>query len=831
MVVLQHRRRRPVRAAGALLVAVLLLLGAPAGASVAPAGGPRLSGRLVLHFAPRADEAAQRGVLQRFGLRAGRRVGGLGEAVMSVTARHPVSRGALLADPAVAEAAPEAVFHAAAANPNDGSFPLQYNLRLIQVPAAWDVSTGAGATVAVLDSGVAYRDATSGGLPYPQAKDLAGTAFVPGYDIVSNDDQPIDELSDYDSANPNSGTHGTSIATVIAATTNNGIGGAAVAPGVAVMPVRVLARDQGTGEYVGTDIDIANGIIWAVDHGANVINMSFTAYSLPTATRDAVAYAAANGVTMVAAAGNDPALHVGWPARFPDVISVGAVDSTKASTFATGQDLGDIDLVAPGGTLAVPDIVGETVFPDNLGLPKTEFYNFAGTSYSAAEVSGVAGLLLGPGYARTPAQVRDFLTQTAEDLGSPGQDTTYGWGLVQARAALDLAASRAADVSVAATGTPSNVAVGDTVTYTATVSNAGPASATAVTLADYLPSGRATTATSSQGTCSTAGAAVTCQLGGLAVGASATVVVTAVPGAAGSFASTFAVSRAEGDGNRGNDAATVTTSVGAEVIAPPAVPPGKDAPPPPGSGYWLVASDGGVFSFGGARFLGSTGTVRLNQPIVTAMRTPSGDGYWLVASDGGVFAFGDARFLGSTGDLRLNRPIVAAMATPTGNGYWLVASDGGVFAFGDARFLGSTGAIALTQPMAAAAPSPTGNGYWLVASDGGVFAFGDARYLGSTGRIRLTQPVVAAAALPTGNGYWLVAADGGVFAFGLARYFGSTGSIRLSRPITSAAPAPDGDGYWLVASDGGVFAFGSARFHGSTGAMTLNQPVTAMAPR
>jgi hypothetical protein len=207
------------------------------------------------------------------------------------------------------------------------------------------------------------------------------------------------------------------------------------------------------------------------------------------------------------------------------------------------------------------------------------------------------------------------------------------------------------------------------------------------------------------------------------------------------------------------------------------------APNVPGNGYWMVASDGGVFTFGDYQFFGSTGALRLNRPVVGLAATPDRSGYWLVASDGGVFAFGDARFFGSTGNLALNRPIVGAAPTPTGGGYWLVASDGGVFAFGDARFFGSTGALRLNQPIVGMAPTPTGRGYWLVASDGGVFAFGDARFFGSTGALRLNQPIVGMTATPSANGYWLVASDGGVFAFGDARFFGSTGALRLNRPV------------------------------------------------
>jgi hypothetical protein len=170
-------------------------------------------------------------------------------------------------------------------------------------------------------------------------------------------------------------------------------------------------------------------------------------------------------------------------------------------------------------------------------------------------------------------------------------------------------------------------------------------------------------------------------------------------------------------------------------------------PPPPSAtahGYWMVAKDGGIFTFG-VPYYGSTGGLRLNQPIVGMARTNDGGGYWLVAADGGIFPFGDARWhsYGSTGNIRLNKPIVGMAPTLSGNGYWLVASDGGIFPFGDARYhsYGSTGNIRLAQPIVAMSATADGNGYWLVATDGGVFPFGDAASKGSMGGIRLNQPV------------------------------------------------------------------------------------------
>src|SRR4029077_21006069 len=112
---------------------------------------------------------------------------------------------------------------------------------------------------------------------------------------------------------------------------------------------------------------------------------------------------------------------------------------------------------------------------------------------------------------------------------------------------------------------------------------------------------------------------------------------------------------------------------------------GPPAPVPvPPQGYWLTASDGGIFPFGNAGGFGSTGGIKLNQPISGIASTANGKGYWLVAADAGIFPFGNAEGFGSTGGIKLNKPIVAIAATPDGQGYWLVASDGGIFPFGDA---------------------------------------------------------------------------------------------------------------------------------------------------
>ena len=246
---------------------------------------------------------------------------------------------------------------------------------------------------------------------------------------------------------------------------------------------------------------------------------------------------------------------------------------------------------------------------------------------------------------------------------------------------------------------------------------------------------------------------------------------------------------------------------------------------PAAAAYRLVASDGGLFSFG-APFHGSLGGVRLNQPIVGAESTPSGGGYWMVASDGGVFSFGDALFRGSTGNIRLNKPIVGMAATPSGAGYWLVASDGGIFSFGDATYFGSLGGLTLNKPIVAMAAHPSGQGYLLFASDGGVFAFGVSGFRGSLGHLTLNSPIVGAAPTVSGAGYWMVARDGGTFAFGDA---GFLGSVPNASNIAGLLTTPSGLGYWLYGSDGAVYAFGNAPYRGSTSSIRLNKPiVTAM---
>ena len=198
------------------------------------------------------------------------------------------------------------------------------------------------------------------------------------------------------------------------------------------------------------------------------------------------------------------------------------------------------------------------------------------------------------------------------------------------------------------------------------------------------------------------------------------------------------------------------------------------------SGYWQATSTGTVAAHG-APHLGDLAGVPTTAPVVDLTAVPGGEGYWLLGGDGGVFSFGSARFFGSTGGMRLNRPVVGMAATPSGRGYWLVATDGGVFTFGDAAFHGSTGAMRLNQPVVDLAATPSGRGYWLLGRDGGLFAFGDAGYFGSIPGTGSCGPLeaVAIVASPTGLGYWIQSSDGRVWRFGDAAGHGDVWEAKV----------------------------------------------------
>jgi hypothetical protein len=256
-------------------------------------------------------------------------------------------------------------------------------------------------------------------------------------------------------------------------------------------------------------------------------------------------------------------------------------------------------------------------------------------------------------------------------------------------------------------------------------------------------------------------------------------------------------------------------------------------------GYWLVGSDGGIFTFGSAQFYGSTGSLVLNRPVVGITPMRGNTGYWLVASDGGVFTFGSGPYLGSIPGLgiapagtsvpgHLNAPIVGLVPSSDGNGYFMVGADGGVFAFGDAAYEGSCPGIGGCSGLAVGvAPDSTGHGYWLLTKTGQVYNFGDAPNLGQPGT--QASPFTSLVRTPDGLGFWALDGSGNVYAFGDAPYLGAlpAGSTFGLDPATAIFATSDGGGYWVSTAVGRVYAFGDAPADGDMSGTHLNGAIIA----
>jgi myo-inositol-hexaphosphate 3-phosphohydrolase len=265
---------------------------------------------------------------------------------------------------------------------------------------------------------------------------------------------------------------------------------------------------------------------------------------------------------------------------------------------------------------------------------------------------------------------------------------------------------------------------------------------------------------------------------------------------------------------------TVTT---APQVTPTTVP----AQTPNRSGYWMVGSDGRVYSFGDANPYGDA-TLAPGAQAVDLEPTPSGNGYWIIDDQGHVFAKGDAKAMGDV-DRAILSPaevVTSLSATKSGNGYWAFTSLGRVIPFGDAVSYGDMSKVKLNGPVLDSIPTASGKGYYMVGSDGGIFSFGDAVFMGSMGGKPLNKPVQSLVPDGDGSGYWLVASDGGIFAFD-APFRGSMGAIKLNKPVTGMVRY--GNGYLMVGEDGGIFSFSDKAFVGSLGANPPAKPITSVA--
>lgn len=283
---------------------------------------------------------------------------------------------------------------AAAADPLLGQ---QWGLFAIGADRAWSTTTGVNVIVAVVDSG-------SG--PHP---DLAQN-LLPGKSIFG-------AVETQDGTDLDTGGHGTHVAGIIAAAANNGIGGSGVAPNAKILPIQVL--DQ-AGQ--GDARDVAAGVRYAADNGAKVINLSLGGTTESPSLTQAIQYATDKGALVIAAAGNGGANDKPkWPASLDLTIAVTAVDT--ANSVTSFDQRGDyIDLAAPGTSI--------------VSTAKGDYLSLSGTSMAAGFVAGAAALLFAAEPRITNAQVRDILIRTATDIGEPGRDTSFGFGLVNMVAAI-----------------------------------------------------------------------------------------------------------------------------------------------------------------------------------------------------------------------------------------------------------------------------------------------------------------------------------------------------------------------------------------------------------
>jgi len=303
-----------------------------------------------------------------------------------------------------------------ARTPNDPRFSEQTNLNQVKIPPAWDVTVGSSSQiVAIIDTGVnpdheelLYRIWTNDDETPGNGKDDDNNGYVDdyrGYNFMNNTTDILDQNG-----------HGTGIASIIAANTDNGRGMAGINWQTKIMVLKAL-NSAGGGEYT----DVADALHYAADNGARVVNMSFGTYFDSTDLQAAVDYAISKGVTIVAAAGNNNQSQLLYPAGYSNVVAVGAVDGTgqRASFSNYGNAL---DVVAPGINVLMANYVGNNAY----------VYG-SGTSFAAAHVSGLVSLLLARNSTLVPAQIESVVKGTATNMNNPLE---YGSGIVNAASAL-----------------------------------------------------------------------------------------------------------------------------------------------------------------------------------------------------------------------------------------------------------------------------------------------------------------------------------------------------------------------------------------------------------
>jgi serine protease len=308
--------------------------------------------------------------------------------------------------------------------PDDPMYPLQWHLDAINAPEAWMLTRGRGAVVAVIDTGVAYKDMRWKSVDAKAVPDLAGVEMVDGKTFVDN--SLPDGLDDH--------AHGTHVAGTIAQATDNGIGVAGVAHQTKIMPLKVLAGD-GRGSVAA----IANAIRWAADHDADVINMSLGGPLPSKVMAKAIEYAHGKGVTVVCAAGNEKRSKVSYPAAYEHSIAVAATDWEGKRSFYSNWGK-QLDVSAPGGDTRAdkngdghPDgVLQNTIHIQNPS--RSDYMWFQGTSMASPHAAGVAALIVSQGVSN-PDEVERIMKATARHPNGKKWDDQYGAGILDAEQA------------------------------------------------------------------------------------------------------------------------------------------------------------------------------------------------------------------------------------------------------------------------------------------------------------------------------------------------------------------------------------------------------------
>jgi len=377
-----------------------------------PSGGEFIPGQILVKFKPGVGELSAQRALTAQSLTVAGAIPSLDVLKVSVKPGQELEQiAALRGDPNVLYAEPNYVAYAVDTFPNDVYYAdKQWNLPKIDAPAGWDYTTGdSSLIIAIVDSGI--------DLNHPDFA-CPGKLTAARWNFVADNDNPDDDYG-----------HGTHVAGIAASCSNNHTGVAGVAWGARLMPVKAL-DSSGYGSYAA----VAAGITYAVDHGANIINLSLGGPDDSITLADAVQYAYSHNRLMVAAAGNTYGA-VLYPAAYPQVVAVAATDSFDElySASAFGPQL---DIAAPGVEVysTYPANIYNYLWPSCYGR---YYCSLTGTSMAASHVSGLAALLWSFDHSLTADRVRAVIQSTADDLGTPGRDDYFGYGRINAARALE----------------------------------------------------------------------------------------------------------------------------------------------------------------------------------------------------------------------------------------------------------------------------------------------------------------------------------------------------------------------------------------------------------